>query len=87
MASLRRLRAAYPPWGAVDLSTGAVKPGGRLQAASNDHAALLSRIEGAAHPFAALGIAVSQLQGGVAVARRALADAEEQLATFEARGL
>lgn len=87
LASLRRLRAAYAPLGAVDMATGAIRPGGLFHASSPSPEQLavpaveqlLLRIERAAHPFAALGIGVSQLQGGVAVARQALAECEQKL--------
>lgn len=91
-ASLRRLSAAYAPLGAVDMSTGAVSRSGQFHAASlsaeqlatsPEKEQLLLRIERSAHPFAALGLSVSQLQGGVPVARQALADCEQKLSKVE----
>ncbi|CAJ1344260.1 unnamed protein product [Effrenium voratum] len=81
-AAERRLRAAYAP---LDLATAgrplhAASAGAELLAAApSDSERLLLRIARAAHPFAALGLSVANLQGGVPVVPRALAECEEQL--------
>ncbi|CAK9098828.1 Peptidyl-prolyl cis-trans isomerase ESS1 [Durusdinium trenchii] len=91
-SSLRRWHHAYAPLNAVDLQSGALRPGCSLHAASAtaeqlaqfpEEERLLQRVERAAHPFAALGLTVQQLQGGVA--QRARAECEEQLQVLKER--